>query len=97
MSLAAKTVPDEDQPRTIEQPCSHCGQAREVLNGEHFGHQRRQAKITLVEMKRIFKTCGELVSVSYLSQMERGLRPFPAKFEVIYVRLLDRRRRSGED
>lgn len=85
------------QPRTVEQACSKCGHLEPAPNGEHYGQLRRKAKVTLAEMVRIFASCGERVSVGYLSQMERRIRPFREKYAVIYVQHFDRRRKSGQD
>lgn len=90
-------APDEPQPRTVERPCPRCGHLAATLNGAHYGDMRRKAKVTLTEMARVINANGEKVGVSYLSQMERGNKPFREKYAAVYVRLLDRRRKSGQD
>lgn len=92
MTAAPNPAPDEDQPRTIEQPCSHCGHVREVLNGAHYRRLRHLSKLTLVEMGRL---CG--VGYSHLGKMERGREAFQPKYAECYERLFDRRRKAGED
>ena len=76
---------EEEIPREIVRPCSHCDKPRLVLNGAYYQDMRKKAGLTLVFMSGPCKC-----SVNLLSLIERGESPFLAKYAKVYDEVCSR-------